>query len=155
MKKDHEIMSDEELKKFFLNEAMLLCSATRFEESEIEKLHILFGSLRKINKLLGTLCYSNMEVHYMEVLNVFGFYFTEKEGERKVKHRMNTHLSAYSQFIFQLTKFKELTTHYYYYTNSHLKALAHVMQICYPNDFKEGEINEIEIKQFLAHEKEE
>ena len=29
MEEDHEIMSDEELKQFFLNEAMLLCPSAR------------------------------------------------------------------------------------------------------------------------------
>ena len=148
----HDNIDIEELKKFFLNEALLLCPSVSLEESERQKLRILFNTLKKLNKLLEALCDSNVEMHYMEVLHVFGFYLTEKEGEGKIKHRMSANLNTYGQFMFQLVKLNELTASYYFYNTCHLNALVHVMQTCYPNDFRVGEINEIGIKELLSKE---
>ena len=41
MKKESEIIDDEELKRFFLNEAMLLCPSALGDVLESEKLEIL------------------------------------------------------------------------------------------------------------------
>ena len=81
MKKESEIIDDEELKRFFLNEAMLLCPSALGDVLEREKLQILYNTLQKIVKLLGVLNHCNLEMHYVEIYHVFGFYFTEKDGE--------------------------------------------------------------------------
>ena len=146
----HDNIDIEELKKFFLNEALLLCPFVSQEKSEKQRLSILFNTLKKLNILLEALCHTNVEMHYMDVSRVFGFYLTEKVGEERRKHRMSANLNAYGQFMFQLIKLKELVTCYYFYNTCHLSALVHVMQTCYPNDFKVGEINEIGIKELLS-----
>ena len=51
MKKESEIIDDEELKRFFLNEAMLLCPSALGDVLEREKLQILYNTLQKIVKL--------------------------------------------------------------------------------------------------------
>ena len=43
MKKESEIIDDEELKRFFLNEAMLLCPSALGDVLEREKLQILYN----------------------------------------------------------------------------------------------------------------
>ena len=83
MKEDHELIDDEELKEFFLTEAKLLCPSVEKEESECEKLQILYNTQQKIVKLLSVMNHCNFEMHYVEIYHVFGFYFTEKEGEKK------------------------------------------------------------------------
>ena len=45
MKEDHELIDDEELKEFFLTEAKLLCPSVEKEESECEKLQILYNKI--------------------------------------------------------------------------------------------------------------
>ena len=50
MKKESEIIDDEELKRFFLNEAMLLCPSALGDVLEREKLQILYNTLQKIVK---------------------------------------------------------------------------------------------------------
>lgn len=82
MKEDHELIDDEELKEFFLTEAKLLCPSVEKEESECEKLQILYNTQQKIVKLLSVMNHCNFEMHYVEIYHVFGFYFTEKR-ERK------------------------------------------------------------------------
>ena len=63
MKEDHEIMSDEELKQFFLNETMLLCLSAQGDVSECEKLQILYSVQQKIVKLLAVLNHCNMDIY--------------------------------------------------------------------------------------------
>ena len=63
MKKESEIIDDEELKRFFLNEAMLLCPSALGDVLEREKLQILYNTLQKIVKLLGVLNHCNLEMH--------------------------------------------------------------------------------------------
>ncbi len=148
----HDNIDIEELKKFFLEEARLLCPAARLETSEREKLHILYSTLKRMTKLMGLLCHCNLEVHYNEVYDVFGFYLVEKDGEKKKKHQMSARLSDYNKFLIQLTKLKDLNTHFYFYYVVHLKALERIMKNDYPDDFQDGQINEIGIKELLSKE---
>lgn len=59
MKEDHELIDDEELKEFFLTEAKLLCPSVEKEESECEKLQILYNTQQKIVKLLSVMNHCN------------------------------------------------------------------------------------------------
>ena len=70
MEEDHEIMSDEELKQFFLNEAMLLCHSARLESGECEKLWILHNRLKRMNKLLGYLHHQDLGMNLLELQEV-------------------------------------------------------------------------------------
>ena len=70
MKEDHEILSNEELKQFFLNEAMLISPSAQEDVSEYEKLQILYNTQQQIVKLLCVLNHCNMEMHYVEVYHV-------------------------------------------------------------------------------------
>lgn len=47
MTEHHEIINDGELKQFFLNEAILLCPSARLETTEMEKLLILYATLKR------------------------------------------------------------------------------------------------------------
>ena len=108
MKEDHELIDDEELKEFFLTEAKLLCHSVEKEESECEKLQILYNTQQKIVKLLSVMNHCNFEMHYVEIYHVFGFYFTEKEGEKKKKRKMSERLESYGQFIVPVAKNESL-----------------------------------------------
>lgn len=152
MTEHQEIIKEEELKRFFLEEARLLCPAARLDTSEREKLHVLYSTLKRMTKLMGLLCHCNLEVHYNEVCDVFGFYLVEKDGEKRKKHQMSARLSDYNKFLFQLTKLKDLNTHFYFYYVAHLKALEIIMKNNYPDDFQDGQIAESGIKELLSKE---
>lgn len=143
MKEDHEILNDEELKQFFLNEAILLCPSARSESGECEKLWILHNRLKRLNKFLGTLSNQDLETNLAEMQEAFGFYFVEKDESRKKKHRMNSHLGAYCQFVNRLAKFSDLIAHYHMYNVRHLKALHRVMNVYFPEEFREKQQEEM------------
>ena len=65
---------------------------------------------------------------------------------------MSARLSDYNKFLIQLTKLKDLNTHFYFYYVVHLKALERIMKNDYPDDFQDGQINEIGIKELLSKE---
>ena len=67
MKEDHEVINDEELKRFFLNEALLLCPSARLETEECEKLWILRSRLKRMNKLLGMLHNQKTDEYLAEI----------------------------------------------------------------------------------------
>lgn len=83
MKKESEIIDDEELKRFFLNEAMLLCPSALGDVLEREKLQILYNTLQKIVKLLGVLNHCNLEMHYVEIYMYSGSILQKKTGKRE------------------------------------------------------------------------
>ena len=132
MKENHEIMSDEELKQFFLNEAMLLCPSESGDVSEYEKLQNLYNTQKNIIRLLRVLNHCNMEMHYVEVYHVYGFYFTEKEGEKRKKRKMSERLEHYGQFMYQLTKMKCIIGHYYAYSLQHLRSIERIIELYFP-----------------------
>ncbi|WP_303180119.1 hypothetical protein [uncultured Butyricimonas sp.] len=132
MKEDHEIMSDEELKQFFLNEAMLLCPSAREDVPEHEKLQILYNTQQKIVKLLRVMNHCQMEMHYVEVYHVYGYYFMEKEGEKRKKRKMSERLEHYGQFMYQLTKMKCIIGHYYAYSLQHLRSMERIIELYFP-----------------------
>lgn len=117
MKEDHEIISDEELKRFFLNEALLLCPSTRADLTESEKLWMLHVRLRKMNKLTGMLCNQDLGEYMLEMQEVLGFYLVEKNESKKKKFRMNEHLNSFNQFAIRLTRFSDTLGHCYLFYN--------------------------------------
>mgnify|MGYP000217654119 CR=1 FL=1 len=132
MKENHEIMSDEELKQFFLNEAMLLCPSESGDVSEYEKLQNLYNTQKNIIRLLRVLNHCNMEMHYVEVYHVYGYYFMEKEGEKRKKRKMSERLEHYGQFMYQLTKMKCIIGHYYAYSLQHLRSIERIIELYFP-----------------------
>ena len=137
MKEDQELIGDEELKRFFLNEALLLCPSARLEADECEKLWILRTRLKRINKLLGLLQSQDLEANLVEMQEAFGFYFVEKDTSKKKKLKMNDHLTAHVQFINRLTKSSDLIAHYLLYNVRCLKSLCRVMNTCFPEVYRE------------------
>lgn len=142
MKEDHELIDDEELKEFFLTEAKLLCPSVEKEESECEKLQILYNTQQKIVKLLSVMNHCNFEMHYVEIYHVFGFYFTEKEGEKKKKRKMSERLESYGQFMYRLLRMKALIAHYYAYSLRHLRSMERIMELYFPGELR-NKIKEI------------
>ena len=132
MKEDHEVLSDEELKQFFLNEAMLLCPSESGDVSEYEKLQNLYNTQKNIIRLLRVLNHCNMEMHYVEVYHVYGYYFMEKEGEKRKKRKMSERLEHYGQFMYQLTKMKCIIGHYYAYSLQHLRSIERIIELYFP-----------------------
>ena len=153
MTEHHEIINDGELKQFFLNEAILLCPSARLETTEMEKLLILYATLKRMTKLMGLLSHCSLEMHSAEVCQVFGYYFVEKEGEKKKKHQMSVRLNDHNRFLIQLTKLKDLNTHFYFYYSYHLKALERVLKNSFPDDFSNGQINGLEELKLEGKEK--
>lgn len=153
MKEDHEIISDEELKRLFLNEAVLLCPSAWGNVSEIEKLQILYNTQQKIVKLLDVLNHCNFEMHYVEIYHVFGFYFTEKEGEKRKKRKMSERLEAYGQFMYQLIRMKYMVAHYYAYSLRHLRSIERIMELYFPGELK-NKMKEIQGEQKVSLEEE-
>lgn len=143
MKEDHEVINDEELKRFFLNEALLLCPSARLESGECEKLWILRSRLKRMDKLLGLLHNQPLEVNFVEMQEVFGFFFVEKTIAKKRKHLMNEHLSGFGQFASQLTRYSDLIAHYCLYSARHLRALERVMSIYFPEEYRVKQKEEI------------
>ena len=138
MKENQELIDNEELKRFLLREAIILCPSIKEETSEGEKLQMLYRTQKRMNKLLGLLYHCDLGMHYVELYEVFGFYFVEKEGEKRKKHRMSVRLDSYSQFICQLMGMKDLITRFYIYNRHYLKVLEKVMNFYYPEDLLGG-----------------
>ena len=113
MKENQELIDNEELKRFLLREAIILCPSIKEETSEGEKLQMLYRTQKRMNKLLSLLNHCDLGMHYVELYEVFEFYFVEKEGEKRKKHRMSVRLDSYSQFICQLMGMKDLITRFY------------------------------------------
>ena len=136
MKEDHEILSDEELKQFFLNEAMLLCPSEAEDVSEHEKLQILYNTQKNIIRLLCVLNHCNFEMHYVEIYHVFGYYFMEKEGEKRKKRAMSERLEDYGQFMYRLTRIKRIIGHYYAYSLRHLRSIERIIELYFPGELQ-------------------
>ena len=129
MKENQELIDNEELKRFLLREAIILCPSIKEETSEGEKLQMLYRTQKRMNKLLSLLYHCDLGMHYVELYEVFGFYFVEKEGEKRKKHRMSVRLDSYSQFICQLMGI---------YNRQYLRVLEKVMNFYYPEDLLGG-----------------
>lgn len=143
MKEDHEIISDEELKRFFLNEALLLCPSTRADLTESEKLWMLHVRLKKMNKLTGMLCNQDLGEYMLEMQEVLGFYLVEKNESKKKKFRMNEHLNSFNQFAIRLTRFSDTLGHCYLFYNRHLRTLERVIKLYFPGEFKKKQEEEV------------
>lgn len=77
-----------------------------------------------------------MEMHYVEVYHVYGFYFTEKEGEKRKKRKMSERLEDYGQFMYQLTRMRSLIAHYYAYSLRHLRSIERIIELYFPGELK-------------------
>ena len=143
MKEDHEIINDEELKRFFLNEALLLCPSTRADLTESEKLWMLHVRLRKMNKLTVMLCNQDLGEYMLEMQEVLGFYLVEKNESKKKKFRMNEHLNRFNQFAIRLTRFSDTLGHCYLFYNRHLRTLERVIKLYFPGEFKKKQEEEV------------
>ena len=130
MKENQELIDNEELKRFLLREAIILCPSIKEETSEGEKLQRLYRTQKRMNKLLRLLYHCDLGMHYVELYEVFGSYFVEKEGEKRKKHRMSVRLDSYSQFM----GMKDLITRFYIYNRQYLRVLEKVMNFYYPED---------------------
>ncbi len=73
-----------------------------------------------------------MEMHYVEVYHVYGYYFMEKEGEKRKKRKMSERLEHYGQFMYQLTKMKCIIGHYYAYSLQHLRSIERIIELYFP-----------------------
>ena len=142
MKEDHEVINDEELKRFFLNEALLLCPSARLETEECEKLWILRTRIKRMNKLLGMLHNQKTDEYLAEIQEAFGFYFMERVESKKKKLKMNDHLGTHTRFVNRMTRSSDLISHYYLYGIRHLKALDRVMNLYFPDDFQKKQQEE-------------
>jgi len=132
MKENQELNDNEELKKFLLREAIILCPSIKEETSEGEKLQMLYRTQKRMNKLLSLLYHCDFGMHYVEIYHVFGFYFTEKDGEKRKKRKMSERLEDYGQFMYHLVRMKSVIAHYYAYSLQHLRSLEHTMELYYP-----------------------
>ena len=144
MRENQELIDNEELKRFLLREAIILCPSIKEETSEGEKLQMLYRTQKRMNKLLSLLYHCDLGMHYVELYEVFGFYFVEKEGEKRKKHRMSVRLDSYSQFICQLMGMKDLIISFYIYNRQYLKVLEKVMNFYYPEDLLGGGAGRLE-----------
>ena len=92
---------------------------------------------------MGVLHHQNLEVNLVEIQEAFEYYFVEKNESKKKKLLMNKHLITHSQFINRIVKSSDVIAHYYLYNVLHLKALYRVMNIYFPEEFKEKQQEEI------------
>lgn len=152
MTEHHEIITMEN-KTILLERGDSALSFGSFGNNGDEKLLILYATLKRMTKLMGLLSHCSLEMHSAEVCQVFGYYFVEKEGEKKKKHQMSVRLNDYNRFLIQLTKLKDLNTHFYFYYSYHLKALERVLKNTFPDDFSDGQINGLEELKLEVKEK--
>ena len=60
MKENQELIDNEELKRFLLREAIILCPSIKEETSEGEKLQMLYRTQKRMNKLLSLLYHCDL-----------------------------------------------------------------------------------------------
>ena len=134
MKEPQEFIPDEDLKRFFLTEPLFLYLSEKVELQEYDRLRVLYKLHKDVHDLLFHLYQCNLNTHYLEVCEVFGFYFVEKEGEKKKKHHMSARLYAYTRFIQQIMKSKSMIADYLLYSAGQLDELERVASIYYQKD---------------------
>ena len=130
MKEPQEFVPDEDLKRFFLTETLFFNLSEKLEQQEYNRLRMLYKLHKNVHDLLFHLYQGNLNTHYLEV-EVFGFYFVEKEGEKK--HHMSARLYACTRFIQQIMKSKSMITDYLY-SAGQLDELERVASIYYQKD---------------------
>ena len=130
MKEPQEFVPDEDLKRFFLTETLFFNLSEKLEQQEYNRLRMLYKLHKNVHDLLFHLYQCNFNTHYLEV-EVFGFYFVEKEGEKK--HHMSARLYACTRFIQQIMKSKSMITDYLY-SAGQLDELERVASIYYQKD---------------------
>ena len=131
MKEPQEFVPDEDLKRFFLTETLFFNLSEKLEQQEYNRLRMLYKVHKNVHDLLFHLYQCNLNTHYLEV-EVFGFYFVEKEGEKK--HHMSARLYACTRFIQQIMKSKSMITDYLLYSAGQLDELERIASIYYQKD---------------------
>ena len=82
MKELQEFVPDEDLKRFFLTETLFFNLSEKLEQQEYNRLRMLYKLHKNVHDLLFHLYQCNLNTHYLEVCEVFGFYIVEKKGKR-------------------------------------------------------------------------
>ena len=103
----------EELKKFFLNEALTLCPSARIDIPEREKLWMLHTHLKRINKLMSTLHNQDFSVYMTEMQDSLSYYLVPNNETKKKKLRQNEHSIDFNQFAIRLPQLSDTIEHYY------------------------------------------
>ena len=97
MKEPQEFIPDEDLQRFFLTGTLFLNLSEELEQQEYNRLRMLYKLHKSVHDLLFHLYQCNLNTHCLDVCEVFGFYFVEKEGAKKKKHHMSARL--YTTFV--------------------------------------------------------
>jgi len=116
MKEPQEFIPDEDLKSFFLTGTLFLNLSEELEQQEYNRLRMLYKLHKSVHDLLFHLYQCNLNMHCLDVCDVFGFYFVEKEGEKK--HYMSVRLYACTRFIQQIIKYCDLGKVIIIFTNT-------------------------------------
>ena len=139
MKENHDIIH-EELKKFFLNEALTLCPSARIDIPEREKLWMLHTHLKRINKLMSTLHNQDFSGYMTEMREALSYYLVPNNETKKKKLRQNEHSIDFNQFAIRLPQLSDTIEHYYLYINHRLKILERVIKLYFPENFKKTQL---------------
>ena len=84
---------------------------------------------------------------------MYGFYFTEKEGEKRKKRKMSERLEDYGQFMYRLARMKRIIAHYYAYSLRHLRSIERIIELYFPGELK-NKLKEIPGEQTVNVEEE-
>ncbi|OKZ21370.1 MAG: hypothetical protein BHV81_00320 [Butyricimonas synergistica] len=118
MKEPQEFIPDEDLKSFFLAGTLFLDLSEKLEQQEYNRLRVLYKLHKNVHDLLFQFYQCNLNMRCLDVCEVFGFYFVEKEGEKKKKHHMSARLYACTRFIQQIIKYCDLGKVIIIFTNT-------------------------------------
>ena len=140
MKKNHDIIH-EELKNFFLNEALTLCPSARTDIPESEKLWMLHVHLKEINKLMSKLHNQDFSGYMTEMQETLSYYLVPNNKTKKKELRQNEHLTDFNQFAIRLPQLSDTIEHYYQYINYRLKILERVLKLYFPENFKKIQLS--------------
>ena len=152
MKEPQEFIPDEDLKSFFLAGTLFLDLSEKLEQQEYNRLRVLYKLHKNVHDLLFQFYQCNLNMRCLDVCEVFGFYFVEKEGEKKKKHHMSARLYNYIRFVQQIMKSKSMITDYLLYSAGQLDELERIASIYYQKDIGK-EITREEIFQRKGQEK--
>ena len=140
MKENHDIIH-EELKKFFLNEALTLCPSARTDIPESEKLWMLHVHLKEINKLMSKLHNQDFSGYMTEMQETLSYYLVPNNKTKKKELRPNEHLTDFNQFAIRLPQLSDTIEQYYLYINYRLKILERVLKLYFPENFKKIQLS--------------
>lgn len=124
--------ADEKLKLFFLEEARMLCPATRVNCSDYSKMYALYQRLKRIVRLFNLLYEHNWGEFFPDIQKAFGFYLLEGYASKKERFRIIEMLSKEIAFVTKAAQFNDFIAILQEHFTHQLSEIERMLDVYYP-----------------------